>query len=704
MNRQKLPFYAAVVGIVFALGFAISSLVPAVADTPTPKDAPKSSAALPKTSGDHPAEPAKEDADALAADKRLADTTRYLASTPLEGRGLGTHGLEMAGDYIAGQFKEMGLKTDLYDGQPFERITLSLGSAIGSDKPQSARIRRPAAVRKKDAETISLKLGADFNPLAIGGSHVVDAPAVFVGYGISAPGQKYDDYAGLDVKGKVIVMLRHQPQRSNPKGLFGNSDSPFAIFTNKVSTAVGHGAAAIVMCNDDDGIRRSGGNLQNVIQSAIDDLSKENAEYLKIEHPSLDQIAAHIKAGKRLASQISSRADMASQQIDPLVGLERAGQGDDPSRLPVLFCSREKVETMIKAATGSDLASIEKQIDDTGKPQSRELTGWQIKGETDIVRTQTKARNVLAELEGDGPHADETIIVGAHYDHLGYGGFGSLAPAAGHVIHPGADDNASGTAAMLEVARRLSAQAKVKKFPRRILFMSFTGEERGLLGSARYVRDPLIPLDKTVAMLNMDMVGRMKDNKLTVYGIDTATEFAPLVTRLNEPYGFKIIPVLGGFGPSDHSSFYARQIPVLFFFTGLHPDYHRPTDTADKLDLPDMRRVADLMADVAVALAEAPEKPHLAMSKVGFAQPTQQGGDRPFFGSIPDFGVESPGGYALSGVTKGGPADAGGLKAGDIITRFGDTKIAGLDDFDARCASTARATKCPSSSSATARK
>jgi Zn-dependent M28 family amino/carboxypeptidase len=116
--------------------------------------------------------------------------------------------------------------------------------------------------------------------------------------------------------------------------------------------------------------------------------------------------------------------------------------------------------------------------------------------------------------------------------------------------------------------------------------MAFTGEERGLLGSARYVRDPLIPLDKTIAMLNMDMVGRMKDNKLTVYGIDTATEFAPLVTRLDQPYGFKIIPELGGFGPSDHASFYAKKIPVLFFFTGLHADYHRPTDTADKLDVP----------------------------------------------------------------------------------------------------------------------
>jgi hypothetical protein len=338
---------------------------------------------------------------------------------------------------------------------------------------------------------------------------------------------------------------------------------------------------------------------------------------------------------------------------------------------------------MIKAATGSDLASIEHEIDAAGKPQSRELSGWRVAGEADLVRTKTPARNVLAELEGDGPHADETIVIGAHYDHLGYGGFGSLAPQAVHVIHPGADDNASGTAALLEVARQLAERAKVKKFPRRFLFISFTGEERGLLGSARYVRDPLVPLDKTIAMLNMDMVGRMKDNKLTVYGIDTATEFAPLVARLDEPFGFKIIGEKGGFGPSDHASFFGKKIPVLFFFTGLHADYHRPTDTADKLDVPDMRRVADFVTDVAAAIADAPERPHFFESPASFGHPTQQSGDRPYFGSIPDFGVENPGGYAISGVTKGGPAEVGGLKSGDIITRLGDTKVSGLEDFDA---------------------
>ena len=204
---------------------------------------------------------------------------------------------------------------------------------------------------------------------------------------------------------------------------------------------------------------------------------------------------------------------------------------------------------MIQSATGSSLASIEQKIDAEGKPQSRELTGWRITGETNLIRTKTPARNVLAELEGDGPHADETIVIGAHYDHLGYGGFGSLAPQAGHVIHPGADDNASGTAALLEVARQFVGTGEDQKIPAAILVHVVHRRRTRAVGQRRYVRDPLIPLDKTIAMLNMDMVGRMKDNKLTVYGIDTATEFAPLVTRLNQPYGFKIIPEAGRLWP-----------------------------------------------------------------------------------------------------------------------------------------------------------
>jgi membrane-associated protease RseP (regulator of RpoE activity) len=180
-------------------------------------------------------------------------------------------------------------------------------------------------------------------------------------------------------------------------------------------------------------------------------------------------------------------------------------------------------------------------------------------------------------------------------------------------------------------------------------------------------------------MLNLDMVGRLQDEKLIVHGTGTASEFDALVDRLGKEYGFQITKKPGGFGPSDHSSFYAANVPVLFFFTGSHKDYHRPTDDYDKLNIAGMRRVAAMVVDAAVALAEAPARPQYV--EVKGASDLGGGGDRPYFGSIPDFAQDEPG-YALTGVTKGGPAERAGIKAGDIIVQFGDSKIGNLEDFD----------------------
>jgi hypothetical protein len=277
------------------------------------------------------------------------------------------------------------------------------------------------------------------------------------------------------------------------------------------------------------------------------------------------------------------------------------------------------------------------------------------------------AKNVVAVLEGEGSHADETIVIGAHYDHLGRGEPGTLDPGS-HEIHHGADDNASGVAAMLEIARKLAALDK--KLPRRIVFIAFTGEERGLYGSGHYVKDPLVPLDKTIAMLNLDMVGRLTDDKLIVYGNGTATQWNDLLDRLNDQYHFQLTRHPEGFGPSDHSSFYAKQIPVLFFFTGTHKQYHRPSDTFDTINVDGMRRVADLVADAAVDIAQSEGRP--TYQEIASGEFTKTG-SRPYFGSIPDFSQEQPG-YSLMGVSKGGPAERAGIKAGDTILKLGDRK------------------------------
>jgi hypothetical protein len=620
-----------------------------------------------------------ENASADAAiEQRMAETDRYLASEKLEGRGLGTHGIDLAADYIAKEFKAIGLKTDLYDGEPFQKFNLTIGSKLGPVERNRAELVGTAESDDRERRTIPLKLGIDFTPKALGGSAKIDAPLVFAGYGITAKTEKYDDYAGIDVKDKAVIVLRHQPQRSNPHGIFGDRDSIYAALSRKVSNAYEHGAAAVIFCNDEAEIQKVVGQSQKRLQAAIDELAKANNEFKKIDHPSLEQIVKQSKQVDDLTDRIKRLAKECVDGVDPVIDPDRPSEESEGREFPVLHCRRAAIGQALKAALGTDLVTLEHEIDATGSPKSRELPGWRIAGETNLIREQTAAKNVLGMLEGEGRHAEETIVIGAHYDHLGYGGNGSLAPGV-HAIHPGADDNASGDAALLEVARELAGREK--KLPRRILFIAFTGEERGLLGSARYVRDPLIPLDKTVAMLNLDMVGRMRDDKLIVYDNDTSPRFDPLIERVNEKYLFKIAREPGGFGPSDHSSFYAKQIPVLFFFTGTHSDYHRPSDTADKINVADMRRVAQMVADVAASLAEADERPEFSESKASKGRRPGADGDRPYFGSIPDFGQEAPG-YAISGVTKDSPAERGGLKAGDAIVRLGDSKIGNLEDFD----------------------
>ncbi len=271
---------------------------------------------------------------------------------------------------------------------------------------------------------------------------------------------------------------------------------------------------------------------------------------------------------------------------------------------------------------------------------------------------------------------DEMLVIGAHYDHVGYGGEGSLSPGSTDV-HNGADDNASGTVALIELARRLAARKT--PLPRRLVFIAFTGEERGLIGSAHYVKNPLFDIKNTVAMLNMDMVGRLTKDKLTVFGTGTAPRWKKLVEETGKEYDLKLSLKPEGFGPSDHSSFYGKQIPVLHLFTGTHTDYHRPSDDWDKINIPGMQRIVGFLEEITIATADNPDRPKYV--KIERPAATMRSGNRPYFGSIPDFGGEGPG-YHISGASPGSPADKAGLKAGDAIIKMGKTKIDGLDDFD----------------------
>ncbi len=283
---------------------------------------------------------------------------------------------------------------------------------------------------------------------------------------------------------------------------------------------------------------------------------------------------------------------------------------------------------------------------------------------------------MLAYLPGK---TDEYVIIGAHYDHLGRGNFDSLAPSMIGKIHPGADDNASGTAGVLELARLLAPQKG--QLQRGILFASFAGEELGLLGSAAWVKDPTRPLDKAVAMLNMDMIGRIKDQKIYIGGVGTGSSLKETVERAQANSGFKIEYSPGGYSASDHTSFVTKKIPVLFFFSGLHSDYHKPSDTWEKINPEPAARLLDVVASTGEQIADAPARPTFIV--VAEDRPTGGsggGGYGPYFGSIPDFGqVEN--GVRFSDVKPASPAAKAGLKAGDILVQFGGKPIKNLYDF-----------------------
>jgi hypothetical protein len=615
--------------------------------------------------------------DEQAAEHRLLESAKFLASDALEGRGVGTQGLDLAADYLARQFREAGLKTDLYDGSPFQKFKMTTGASLGPNNRLT--LVGPAAVDGKDPRRIELKLGEQFNPLAIGGSGKFDLPLVFVGYGITGKEEKYDDYANIDVQGKAVIVLRHEPEQANPHSAFeGTNNSRHAPYNRKLSNAYEHGAAAVIFCTDDFDIRKNVSQLRKRWQAAVEAMTEEDRKFKAIAKPSDDDWKAYESSVQKAADDIQKFAGQIQKAQDPLLGFDGAGpEMADGRNFPVLFCRRSVLDAVLQSAAGATLAQLEKEIDNGPTPKSRVLTGWRVVGETSVERQEVEVKNVVGVLEGEGTHADESIVLGAHYDHLGMGGAGSAAPRV-HEIHNGADDNASGTSVLVEVARHLAGRGK--KLPRRLVFIAFTGEERGLIGSARYVRNPLFPLASTVAMLNMDMVGRLQDQKLIVHGTGTASEFDGLADRFGKQFGFQVTKKPSGFGPSDHSSFYGAKVPVLFFFTGSHKDYHRPSDDVDKLNVAGMRRVGDLVADVAIALAEAPDRPHYQEVQGG-GETLGGGGDRPYFGSIPDFAQEEPG-YALTGVTKGGPAERAGIKAGDIIIQFGDSKIGNLEDFD----------------------
>ncbi|HEY3827385.1 MAG TPA: M28 family peptidase [Bryobacteraceae bacterium] len=476
---------------------------------------------------------------------------------------------------------------------------------------------------KDDAE--SLQTGKEFVPINFSARGKVSGGVVFAGYGITAPEYNYDDYAGIDAHGKFVVVLEHEPQEYDEKSVFdGKVYTDHSQIYSKAANARKHGAAGVILVWD------------------------------RINHE------------------------------EDKEGLEPFGGTTGPTDAGILVAQvKERVAESWLRGAGKDLQEIERGINADVKPRSFALPGVEVRENVDVERVVKTVHNVLSYLPGE---TDEYVVIGAHYDHLGLGGQYSLAPSLTGTVHPGADDNASGTAGVIELARHFSALPKPK---RGILFMTFAGEELGLLGSNYYVNHPELPLGKAVAMINMDMIGRVRDGKLYVGGAGTGTtlrqdldSLIPRFSSLHVDYSDN-----SGYGSSDHTEFTAKQVPVLFFFSGLHGDYHKPSDTWDKIDSKAAIEVVQLVAAVTDRLdsdsgrpqfvrVEEKENPHSGVvSGSGGGS-----GYGPYFGSVPDF-AEPPRGVRFADVTPGSPAAKAGLKAGDILVRFGKDPIQNLYDF-----------------------
>ena len=554
-----------------------------------------------------------------AVEQRLSAAAAYLASDELEGRGIRTQGLDLAAEYLAREFAAAGLRTDHYGGTPFHEFKLFSGATKGS--VQELSFSAPD-------QNLALKPGDDFTSLTLSVISPIALPVVFAGYGITAPELGYDDYAGLNVAGKAVIVLRHEPQASNPESVFnGVENSDYAFVRPKIDNAVKHGAAMLILCTDAAALAPADG----ASEPPVDELLR-----VELEESSLRE------------------------------------------SIPVVHCRRDVIESLLSSAGGESLAEIESQIDATLQPRSRELPRTHLTGRVGLSREGRVLKNVVASLEGVGPLAEETLVIGAHYDHLGRGGWGSLAIGANHEIHNGADDNASGTAVLIELAHQLAARDEPLR--RRILFIAFSAEELGLIGSAKYVQDPLVPLSSTIAMLNLDMVGRLRDGKLTMYGTGTAAEWTSLVDQANAPLGLDIKRVPGGYGPSDHASFFERGIPVLHLFTGFHNQYHRPSDDAELLNIDGMRQITELVREIAVDLAQADQRPtstgsqsqfdlgELADLDADFNVPRPA--DRPLLGV--QLQPHADGGVVVQRLVRNAAAEQHGIRPGDILLSVDD--------------------------------
>ena len=464
---------------------------------------------------------------------------------------------------------------------------------------------------------MKLDTASGIMPLGFSSPGSVKGPVVFAGYGIIAPEFNYDDFADLDTDSAIVLCMTGEPGEFDTTSKFDG-----------------------VNYTAHSGMRNKAGNAK--LKGAVAILYVEGPIYAGTE-------AEHL----------------------------RAPRSDEPyidCGIPALRITREALKKLFPEF---ELEKLQRSIDSNTEPRSMSIADdqgkpFELSVSTDLTRETVQVKNVGGIIPGD---PKSVIVLGAHYDHLGFGQSGSLEEKSG-LIHNGADDNASGVSSILEVARILND----KPLQSTVLVVAFTAEETGLGGSSHLVKNFPPGMENVRAMVNLDMVGRVKNNAFNVLSCKTAEEFDQIVADANKFVGFELTCKGDGYGPSDHMNFFLAEKPVLFLFSGAHEDYHKASDDWDKINVKDMSRVVMFTTNVLHGM-DTPATP-LTFVKATEPPPDQGGRFRVTFGTIPDYAqADSIIGVLLSGVREGGPASAAGIKGGDLLTKMGDVKLNNIYDF-----------------------
>lgn len=553
-----------------------------------------------------------------AAGKLMVQHVETLASPEWQGRLTGTDGARSAADYLAGALADLGAEPLAGEDDFFLDFDFTAGT---NDDGSSLTLMTTG----EDGSKSRSFSGADtVQALSFSENGTVTAPVVFAGYGMTVPeadGFGYDSFASIDVEGKVVVLFRYFPE--DAEGPARGRLARFSGLRYKALQAREHGAKAMVVVT---GPRSP--NAGEVVPMAFD----------------------------------AAIAD---------------------SGLLAVSASAEVAAALLSHGSDKTLEEIQASFDDAnphavGFP----LDGLEVTIEARVERERKVGRNVVGVLGRDAVASGEQlpepyVLLGAHYDHLGQGrAAGSLADKEdADGIHHGADDNASGVAAVLAAGERLRGVQG-----RKVILGFWAGEELGLLGSSAFVDHGPIDPGELSAYLNFDMVGRVRDNRLSVQAVGTSAAWPKLIEQSNVPIGFAIELQQDPYLPTDSSSFNQAKVPTLNFFSGSHSDYHRPSDTAEKINYEDLGRVAQLGASIASRVAESPEPLDFVLVERQVEAGGGRDGLRAFTGTIPDYATEVDG-LLLSGVIEGGPAEEAGLAGGDVIVEFAGQKIANIYDY-----------------------